>query len=118
MRIVNLKNEQGSFKILTENKIIDISFDLNHPELILEDNSMIIFDKVETYYKFIGNADLYSMQDNSINLESLLSDYLIAADTVSEVSYKGDDISVVYELVYDDHHICYIQRTGINPLAV
>lgn len=119
MRIVNLKNEQGSFHIISENEIIDINFGINHPEIILEDNSMIIFDKVEAYYDLISNADLFSMQNSDINLESLLcEENLISMDTVSGVSYKGDDISAIYELEYHGYSIYYIQRTGINPLAV
>lgn len=119
MKIVNIKNEQGSFHIVSDNEVVDVTFGLNHPEITLEDNSMIVFDKVEAYYDLIGNADLFSMQDNSINLESLLSeDNLISMDTVSGISYKGDDISAIYELKYHGYSIYYIQRTGINPLAV
>lgn len=118
MRIIDIKNEMGSLKVTSENEIINVNFDINHPEIILEDNSMIIFDKVEAYYALISNAEMFSVSDNSINLESLLGNNLVNMDTVSGISYKGENITVIYELNYQDYSIYYIQRTGINPLAI
>ena len=118
MRIINIKNEQGSFTVISENGIINANFGLNHPEIILENNSMLIFDKVEAYYDLISNADLFSMQDSNINLESLLEENLINVDAVTGVSYKGADITEIYELRYHGYSIYYIKRAGTNPLAI
>ena len=118
MRIVDMKNEEGTFKIISDNKIIDINLNKIHPEIILEDNSMIVFNCVKAYYSFISDPYLFSAQDDNINLESLISEeFLVNMDTVSGVSYKGNDIVAIYELKYHEYPIYYIQRMGINQLA-
>lgn len=117
MKYVDIKSEQGTFSVVSDNGTINVNIANNHPELIFEDNSMLIFDDIKTYYKLIGNANLYIAQDKEVNVETLLTDYNIKSDTVSNFSYKNEDVNSIYEIEFKDHKIYYIQRTGINKIA-
>lgn len=116
MKYLNIIHEEGAFNLKSVRGLIEANITVLHPELVLEDNSMIIFDSVDSYYDFIGNADMVSMYDHNIHVDNLLS-YEKTSDIVSNFSYKGEDVTVVIEITYHDRKIYYLQRTGINPIA-
>lgn len=117
MKFFDIIHEEGTFNIISDNELISVNITGIHPELILEDNSMLIFDSTETYYKFISNANLYTASDNDINLEELMAENFIDSDTVSNFSYKNQDVQSIFKFEYESNNIYYIQRTGINRLA-
>ena len=51
MRIVEIKFEKKPFNLISENKVIEVNITTSHPEYTLEDNSMIIFDSTDVYYR-------------------------------------------------------------------
>lgn len=118
MRYLDMVHEEGTFACKSDNGLIDVNFTVIHPELILEDNSILMFEEVDGYYDMIGDADLYEMYNNNIILDNLLvPENSLAADTVSGLSYKGFDVMLVMTGVLRGHKFCYIQRKDANPIA-
>lgn len=117
MRYIDIINEEGAFNLTSENESISINITNIHPELIFEDNSMIIFSNIEAYYSFIGDANLFTGIDNDVNLEGLLEENLEDIDTVIDFSYKGTDVITVAKINYNGDYIYYLQRVGLNELG-
>ena len=117
MKYIDIKNEQEAFCINSDNSIIEVNIPSTHPEIILEDNSMVIFEDVESYYDILSDADIFIKCDQNFNIQKLLSEKLISSDTVSETNYKGENVTAIYKIKYNTSNIYYIQRTGINPLS-
>lgn len=118
MKFVDFYNEEGSFDIVSENEILEVNISNIHPEIILEDNSMIIFEDVESYYDIITDANIFIPIDQDINLENLISGNIINSDTVSNFSYHGYDVNLIYQLLYRNHKIYYLIRTGLNNISI
>lgn len=89
-----------------------------HPELVMEDNSIIVFPNQKSYYEFISDADLFNIDDNEIYTDYLLENYdnecYFPEDTIS---FDGNDISLVFSISLDSGTIYYILRDGENELA-
>lgn len=116
MKFSNIINEEGSFTVNGYNGLVDVNITDIHPELTLYDNSMLIFESVKVYYEFIGNANVYNGNDGEICLDNLLSDYPIVTDTISDYSYKNNDVNSITRIMLDSGSIYFIQRTGKNPV--
>lgn len=117
MRYLDIINEEGAFNVTSDNGLVVANVTDIHPELIMEDNSMVIFDSIGTYYDLIGDANMFSDVDNTVNIESLMAS-MVSCDTVTDFSYKAHDINIIFEIDYNGNKIYYIQRTGLNPLSV
>jgi hypothetical protein len=71
-----------------------------HPEILFDDMSELIFPNVESYYKFIGNAEVYNA-DNTINFDNLLSQYETETETPeNEIIRNHHQVSVIIEIKY------------------
>ena len=119
MRYVNILNSDDEIHIISENKIIEIHIEDMHPELFLEDNSILVLDSVETYYKMIGDTTIFPNGgiDRDINLNRLV-ELITESDSVINTIYKESIVNMIFKLSYNNHNnIYYIQRTGINNLA-
>lgn len=117
MKYVNLINEEGALNLVSDNDIISINIIEIHPELTFEDNSMLIFPNVDSYYKLIGNAELCTPIDQDVDMEKLLEG-LKDSDTVTGFSYGGEDVASVLAIDYEDlPTLYYLQRTGLNPIS-
>lgn len=80
-----------------------------HPELLLEDNSIIIFPNQKSYYNFISNPDLFS--SNNVNVEKLIKKFpnkIFCPN--NEISYDGLNISKIFGIEYNTEKLCYIIR--------
>lgn len=89
-----------------------------HPELIMEDNSVIIFPNQKSYYKFISDAELFNTTDNEIYTDYLLENYDNECYFPDDsISFDGNDISLIFAITLDDDIIYYIIRDGENELA-
>jgi hypothetical protein len=115
MKFIDIINQEGTFNIVSDNKLVSANVTDLHQELVMEDNSMIIFQDVETYYNLISNADLYSMYDQEVYIDELLK-YDSIEDTVSDFSYNGADVNKITEIKYNDKLIYYIQRSVVENL--
>lgn len=117
MKIVNFYTEVSEFKVVSENEKIKTDVGQFHQEMILEDNSMIIFQDTQTYYDIISDANMYIDIDKDINLENLLSN-IVATDTMSKYNYYGHDVILIHQISYGKHILYYLVRSGLNNVSV
>lgn len=110
-RIVDFINEEGTFNVTSANETIKVNITDIHPEMTFEDNSMLIFDSIDAYYIFIGNAELYSMYDQCVNIDKLIEEYNAGSDLVTDFSYKCSDVISIYKFRFNQYDLYYIQRT-------
>lgn len=96
MKIVQIINAERTFKVTSNNKIIDVNLVENHTELLLEDGSVIIFENLRDYYSFIKFNNIFNPIKQEVNIP-MLSDIAedCVTDTVSGVAYAGMNISSV-----------------------
>lgn len=88
-----------------------------HPELVMDDNAIIIFPDQKSYYDFISNADLFSNTDNEINIEALMENYDCDCIVPEEyISFEGSDINLIFIIDFNSTKICYIIRDGENKM--
>ena len=92
-----------------DNVLIDIED--NHMELTMEDNSIFILPSVESYYRFIGDAQV-CFGDEEIFLDKLMvNDYKITL-TNYEME-NGEIVSSVVEMAYGDEKLYLLK---IKPI--
>ena len=87
MNIVNKKTHCGSANIKSANDLINMQLNFNNgPELLLDDNSILIFENVSDYYNSIM---LGAIKDNEVNLDILELTYDKISDDVAEYLYEN-----------------------------
>jgi len=105
MKTISTRQEDRDIKITDykENVIVDIKG--NHVEITLEDNSIMVLPSVESYYKFISDANV-CFGANDVFLDKLFAD-----SNVSLVNCDLDDIIIkeVCEAKYENEDI-YLLR--------
>ena len=92
-----------------DNVLIDIED--NHMELTMEDNSIFILPSVESYYRFIGDAQV-CYGDEEIFLDKLMVDDYKITLTNYEME-NGEIVSSVIEMVYGDEKLYLLK---IKPI--
>ena len=92
-----------------DNVLIDIED--NHMELTMEDNSIFILPSVESYYRFIGDAQV-CFGDEEIFLDKLMVDDYKITLTNYEME-NGEIVSSVIEMVYGDEKLYLLK---IKPI--
>lgn len=117
MKYTNITNQEGAFNITSVSESIKVNITGIHPELVLEDNSMLVLQDTETYYNLIGDAGIMSPIDQEVDIDSLITEDTVS-DTVENVSYNGFDITNITDINYNGKHIYHLQRSGINPLSI
>ena len=108
MKMIQIIMEDGAFQVKGEKGKVEVNITEIHPEAIMEDGSILVFDKPETYYQLIGDASLYVDADSDININKLIENG--TSDTVSNFSYKGYDVSKIIQASYQNGMIYYISR--------
>ena len=92
-----------------DNVLIDIED--NHMELTMEDNSIFILPSVESYYRFIGDAQV-CYGDEEIFLDKLMVDDYKITLTNYEME-NGEIVSSVVEMAYGDEKLYLLK---IKPI--
>ena len=92
-----------------DNVLIDI--ENNHMELTMEDNSIFILPSVESYYRFIGDAQV-CYGDEEIFLDKLMVDDYKITLTNYEME-NGEIVSSVVEMAYGDEKLYLLK---IKPI--
>jgi hypothetical protein len=92
-----------------DNVLVDI--ENNHMELTMEDNSIFILPSVESYYRFIGDAQV-CYGDEEIFLNKLMVDDYKITLTNYEME-NGEIVSSVVEMVYGDEKLYLLK---IKPI--
>ena len=82
------------------NAVVDI--ENNHMELTMEDNSIFALPSVETYYSFIGEAEL-CFGDEEIYLDKVFKDAKVTL--VNSEIREGIVVKAVCESKYNDESI-------------
>ena len=108
MKMIQIIMEDGAFQVKGEKGKVEVNITEIHPEAIMENGSILIFDKPETYYQLIGDASLFIEVDSDINVNKLIENG--TSDTVSNFSYKGYDVSKIIQASYQNGMIYYISR--------
>ena len=99
---------------LKDNVLIDIED--NHMELTLEDDSIFVLPSVESYYRFIGDAQV-CYGDNEIFLDKLLSGDCKITLTDYEME-NGDVCTTVMEIPYEDEKLYLLRITKASEELV
>lgn len=92
-----------------DNALIDIED--NHMELTLEDNSIFVLPSVDTFYKFIGDAEV-AYGESEVFLDKLMCNNCKITLTDYEME-DGSSVSAVCEMPYDGETV-YLLR--IKPI--
>lgn len=108
IKILEILNEDGTFALVSEHETIQVNLTDVHPELIMDDGSILAFDTVETYYTLIGDANVYFEADHAVDIEKLSENAI--SDSVANVSYKGYDVNKITKIEYQNGVIYYINR--------
>lgn len=118
MKCTNIIQQEGTFNVTSENALVSVNLTHRHPELVMEDGSMLIFDSISTYYAMIGSTLVSDTTDGSkdINMEALFEMESVS-DTVSGVSYNGADITSITSIKYESGYIFYVKRDQVKQEA-
>ena len=117
MKILEINNQDGYFEVESVNKLINVNIVDQHPEMVLEDHSMLIFESADLYYKLAEDLSLFDAAFFIINLKKLMKDGTVLTDTVTDLSYNGQDVKSITKITIFGMNLYFIIRTGINPLA-
>lgn len=104
MKVLDIIHQSGTFTVESKNKIISVNIVDIHPELILENNLIIVFENDLSYYRFVSNSDIYSIQDNEVNVDELLK-YDKVEDETDEFSYNGTNINNIIKINHQNDNI-------------
>lgn len=118
MKCTNITHQEGAFNVTSENALVSVNLPNRHPELVMEDGSMLIFDSISTYYAIIGSTLVSDTTDGSkdINMEALFEMEYIS-DTVSGVSYNGADITSITSIKFEPGYIFLVKRDQVGQEA-
>lgn len=115
MRIAMFIHEQNPFVLESANKLVNVNIQNNHPEIILDDKNILVFEDVETYYNLIGDANVFSAIDNNIDITRLQNESGVTiSDTVTDLNNIGNkygenlEIINIEDINYNGKHIYYI----------
>lgn len=116
-KFLKLRQSDVPFKFDQFEGIIDPIVDV-HPELVMDDNSIIVFPNSKSYYSFVSNALLYTPIDNEVDIENLIDYYDNECYfPEEEISYEGNNISIIFVIEFEGDKIYYVLRDGENSLA-
>lgn len=105
MRIINSKLVEISLSIEVKDEEI-VHAPINHMEITLEDNSILVLESTDEYYKFISDAEV-SFGTEEVFTDNIFKDnykiYLAGiklenGDTISSIivgEYNGKDIYLI-----------------------
>ena len=117
MKVIRFKTTDTPFKVVSINELVKVNIVDKHPEMTLEDQSMIVFDNVDTYYAFIENRELYTQTKQQVNVPKLLTYSEDAVtDPVDPFSYMHMNITSITEIPYsnkngEEGRIYYVTRS-------
>lgn len=118
MKIVRSISRKDEFNIKSDHNTVEVCITDYRPELIFEDNSMLIFDSVTTYYDFVDNSYVYNHKTHEVDLETLFYKFPVESDIVSSnTEYDGFAVLCISKIKYNKGFIYYIIRDGINEAA-
>jgi hypothetical protein len=85
------------------NDKVDVRINENSgPELVLEDNTRIIFSSFSQYYKFISDpSKIYNVSKKTFNIEQMNDLYFTDDDTVDMIQYRHLDVYHVDLYMFD-----------------
>ncbi len=111
MRVILSRQNDRPLYVVDPKDNVLIDIEDNHMELTLEDNSIFILPSVESYYRFIGDAQV-CYGDNEVFLDKLMCNNCKITLTDYEME-DGSTVSAVCEMTYDDEKV-YLLR--IKPI--
>lgn len=113
MKIIRFQSTNDPFQVLSINKVIDANIVYNHPEWTLEDESMVIFSDVETFYKFIEVRELYTQTKQELNVPKLVTySEDVVTDTMQPISRMHKNMTSITEIPFENGKVYYVTRTG------
>lgn len=97
-------------KINTNLEVIGLDpiYDL-HVNVIMEDGSVLIFEDVEGYYEFIGDAELVNQIDNDYDIEKLIEKYSVNEIT-GDFQYFENKVKKVISINHNGSIMYYLPK--------
>lgn len=117
MKITSICNTDFLLVCETMNKLIRLNLNYRRPEIVLEDNSILIFENTSIYYEIVENNEIYDSVNKNINMKYLLNNVSVSDPMGEIVSYKNDDIILINDILINDKHIYHLRRTGLNKVS-
>lgn len=71
----------------------------DHPEMVLENGSVVVFESTKGLYELIGDANIYRMIDRTVDLDYLLDNHLEWSnmDEINSSKKKIVDITPIFK---------------------
>lgn len=104
MKILKKKIVCRNISVTTANDLITVNLDMMHngPELLLEDNSYVIFENIDVYNKvYYDITDYDNTNDFKISLILKFSDKYLADDAV-KFKYSNLNVTDIFEFSFND----------------
>ena len=111
MKVINSKQNDRPLYVVDPKDNVLIDIEDNHMELTLEDDSKFVLPSVETFYKFIGDAQV-AYGEYEVFLDKLMCNNCKITLTDYEME-DGSTVTAVCEMPYDDEKL-YLLR--IKPI--
>jgi hypothetical protein len=111
MKVINSRQNDRPLYVVDPKDNVLIDIEDNHMELTLEDNSIFVLPSVDTFYKFIGDAEV-AYGEYEVFLDKLMCNNCKITLTDYEME-DGSIVSAVCEMTYDDEKV-YLLR--IKPI--
>ncbi len=107
MKIVGSKVETDELELTSINEDVMINFEGNTPGIILEDESVLLFESLASYNAFLRESDFYNRDTEEVDMGALES-AMTKEDDVDPEEYFYYDKPVTSIALYDmDGDIIY-----------
>lgn len=113
MKIVGSKAEADGIELTSVNEDVYLEFEGGLPGIVLEDESVLLFESIASYNAFFRDSDFYDTESEEVNMEELEAamtkeddvdqeEYIYYGKPVTAVAIYDMDGDVIYRIFRED----------------